>query len=92
MCANKLGRKATGVWERAILRTDPKIRRLLNVTLHSAILVCNPVQVDTVLTWARQNTLILHINDEWIQVALRITDEDGPAKGDRTLLATLLKH
>ena len=44
------------------------------------------------MTWARKNTLILQINDEWIQVALRVTDEDGPGQGDRTLLKNLLKH
>jgi len=65
---------------------------LLNLTLHSSILRCNYVYVDIILRWARQNTLTLHINDGWIQVALRVTDMDGPGKGDRTLLATLLRH
>jgi len=35
---------------------------------------------------------MLQINDDWIQVALRVSDEDGPGQGDRTLLKNLLRH
>ena len=34
--------------------------------------------------------MILQVTDEWIQVALRVTEEDGPGKGDRNLLKILL--
>ena len=58
-CQLKLGKKSLGRWRVAVLRTDDKMRRLLNFALHCAILTCNAKQVDHVLTWARQNTLIL---------------------------------
>lgn len=66
LCREKLGKKSLGEWETAYLRTDEKIRKSLNLTLHSAILNCEPKYVDMVLVWARRNTMTLHINDEWI--------------------------
>ena len=66
LCQEKLGKKSLGEWNVAYLRTDEKMRKSLNLTLHSAILNCEPQQVDMVLTWARRNTMTLHINDEWI--------------------------
>lgn len=58
--------KSLGQWEEALLRTDEDIRQLLNLTLACAILTYELNQVELVLTWARQNTLIQQIDDEWI--------------------------
>ena len=40
LCQEKLGKKSLGEWQVAYLRTDEKIRKSLNLTLHSAILNC----------------------------------------------------
>ena len=49
-------------------------------------------QVEKTLMWARANTLLLQVNDTWIQIALRVTDTDGPGKGDRSLLGVLVRQ
>ena len=62
----KLGHFGLGTWKEAILRTDSKIRQLLNLTLHSMIWACQAEQAKKTLMWARSNTLILHMSDDWI--------------------------
>ena len=44
------------------------------------------------LSWARSNTLTLQVNDQWLQIALRVTDRDGPGKGNRGLLRLLIRN
>ena len=36
--------------------------------------------------------MMLQVNELWIQVALRVTEEDGVTRGDRSLLRVLLKN
>ncbi len=36
--------------------------------------------------------MMLQVNNLWIQVALRVTEDDGITRGDRTLLRVLLQN
>ena len=44
------------------------------------------------MIFARANTFLLQLDNEWLQVAIRVTEEDGPCKGNQKLLQILLKH
>ena len=66
------------------------MRKFLNFILHTAILLCNVDCVEKTLKFGRDNTMLLQVTDEWIQVALKVTEEDGPGAGDRTLLRVLI--
>ena len=74
-CATKLGSMSLGVYSKARVRTDQKIRNLLNLTLQAAIVMCNSALVKQLLIWGRQNTMMLQVNEEWLIIALHVCDE-----------------
>ena len=78
------------VYEEAIVKTDSQMRTLLNLCLHAAIAVHNVSQCEKTLKYGRTNTFMLWVTDPMIQVALRMTEDDGPGAGDMTLLRTLV--
>ena len=91
-CEERLSKKSLGPYRLAKRRTDEKMRQVINLGFQSAILTCSPWEAETILIFARRNTLLLFVTDEWIQIALRVTDPDGPGKGDRSLIRVLLHH
>lgn len=90
LCSPLLGQRSLGEYRQVSRRTDSKMRKFLNLALQNAILACNTSLVEKTLQFGRENTMLLQVTDEWIQVALRVTEEDGPGQGDRTLLRILL--
>ena len=71
-CATKLGSMSLGVYSKATLRTDQKMRNLLNLTLQAAIVTCSSEVVKQVLVWGRKNTLLLQVSEDWLIIALQV--------------------
>ena len=53
-------------------------------------MVHNVSQCQNTLVYGRANTFLLSVNDPILQVALRVTEDDGPGQGDMSLLRTLV--
>ena len=68
------------------------MRKLLNLTLLVTILLGNAEEAEFTLKFARENTMILLLTDEWVREALNVTKETGICKGDRKLLKVLLRQ
>ena len=81
MCAAQLGdskRSLGSSYEQAATRTDIKIRRVMNLSLQCSILLCDVALAEGILVFGRANTLLIQTDDSWLQVALRVTQKDGP--------------
>lgn len=68
------------------------MRELLSLTLQALIVTGDAEMVTSMLTFARANTFLLALNTYWIQVALRVSEPDGPSSANFALLETLMKH
>lgn len=73
-------------------RTDAEMRDYLNLTLQAAVLYGDADETEIILRYGRKNTMLLQLNQLWIRVALRVSEEDGPAHDGLVLLKTLLSH
>ena len=76
----------------ARVRIDAVIRTLLEILLIAAIITCNVKQCQRTLVYGRKNTFIIGIPEYFLQVALRLTEQDGPGNGDMSLLRVLVQH
>ena len=60
---------------------------------HTLLITRHIHKIKVFVKWSNQSFINAFIvNDTWIQIALRVTDADGPGKGDRSLLGVLLRH
>ena len=92
LCQQKMKKASLGPYRESVLRTDSKIREMLSLSLQAAVISGDVFLVKQLLTFARSNTFLLHLNHYWMQVALRVSEPDGPAADDFALLKALLKH
>lgn len=67
-----MGNQSFGDYTNTVQRTDQEMRKLLNLTLQSAIVNYDTSEIDRVLRYARANTMLLQLSKEWIQNILRI--------------------
>ena len=44
------------------------------------------------MKYGRNNTFLLSVTDDLLQIALRVTEDDGPLQGDMHLLRVLIKE
>ena len=68
------------------------MRTLLEFILTACVSICNVEQTKRTLVYGRKNTFILSVTDDLLQIALRMTEDDGPAKGDLQLLRVLIEN
>ena len=68
------------------------IRKLLEFALCAAVCTHNVKQVKKTLVYGRENTFLLSVTDNLLQIALRMTEDDGPHKGDYAVLRTLITN
>lgn len=91
-CQLKLKKRALGSFPEVKQRADSEMRDLLNLALQSAVLSGDAELTEKILHYARTNTMLLQLSSTWIQVALRLSQEDVPGNEDLPLLKTLLNH
>jgi len=66
------------------------MRLLLEFALVSAVCTHNVSQVKRILVYGRENTFLLSVTDSLLQIALRLTEDDGPLRGDHSILRVLI--
>ena len=58
-----------------------------------ASVTCHNVnQTFITLTYGRSNTFLLSVTDDLLQIALRVTEDDGPLQGDMQLLRVMIEE
>ena len=60
--------------------------------LTACVSTCDVEQARRTLVYGRKNTFLLFVTDDLLQIALRITEDDGPAKGEMRLLKVLIEN
>lgn len=78
--------------EEARRRTDMIMRELLEFLLVGSVATCNVEQTRITLVYGRNNTFLLSLTDNVLQIALKITEDDGPVGGDLSLLRVLVEN
>ena len=64
---------------------------MLEFVLIACISTCDVDQTQQTLIYGRNNTFLLSVTKDQLQIALRMTEEDGPAGGDLQLLRVLIE-
>ena len=94
-CVHKIGQNIGPYpkdFAEARRRTCMTMRQLLEFALVAAVCVHNVEQVKKILVYGRENTFLLSVTDNLLQIALRLTEDDGPLRGDFDILRVLITN
>ena len=94
-CVHKIGSNLAPYpkdFDEAKNRTCMTMRLLLEFGLVAAVCTCNVDQVKKTLVYGRKNTFLLSVTDDLLQIALRLTEDDGPLRGDFNILRVLITN
>ena len=66
------------------------MRRLLNLVIQASVIAYDVNMCEKTLIYGRNNTFLLSVTDNLLQIVLRVTESDGPGAGDLTLLRVMI--